>query len=73
MPTISFRISNQEKEFIEQMAKFNGMSLSKLIRKKLLEALKEQMDMESYEKMIKLHQIKDESLSHEEMKRELGL
>lgn len=73
MPTISFQISDQEKEFIEQMAKFNGMSLSKLIRKKVLESLEEQIDIESYEQMIKYHQIKDESISHEEMKRELGL
>ncbi|MDR1473352.1 MAG: DUF6290 family protein [Lactobacillales bacterium] len=73
MPTISFQISDQEKEFIEQMVKFNGMSLSKLIRKKVLESLEEQIDIESYEQMIKYHQIKDESISHKEMKRELGL
>ncbi|MDR0846543.1 MAG: DUF6290 family protein [Lactobacillales bacterium] len=70
--TITFRVDEQEKKFIKTMATFNGMSLSELVRTKLLEALEEQAD---YNDMVKLMAEHDpsENISLTEMKRELGL
>jgi len=73
MSTVTFRLSDDEKEFMQKMADFNGLSLSELARTKILESLEDQLDLETYNKLMKEHQTKDESISHAEMMRELGL
>lgn len=73
MSTVTFRVTDEEKLFIQSMADLNGLSLSELARKKILESLEEQIDMSLYEKAMKAHQEKDESISHQEMLRELNL
>ena len=71
--TITFRVSEDEKDFFEAMAKFNQMSISEMIREKALEALEDQYDLQSYKKAMKQHRIKDESISLAEMRKELDL
>ncbi|ECR2363219.1 toxin-antitoxin system antitoxin subunit, partial [Listeria monocytogenes] len=61
MTTITFRVSDKEKAFIQEMAKLNGISISELSRKKIIEGLEDQIDLQSYERAIKAHQVKDES------------
>ncbi|MBC1339440.1 toxin-antitoxin system antitoxin subunit [Listeria innocua] len=73
MTTITFRVSDKEKAFIQEMAKFNGISISELSRKQIIEGLEDQIDLQSYERAIKAHQVKDESISLDEMKKELDL
>lgn len=73
MSTVTFRLSDDEKEFMQKMADFNGLSLSELARTKILESLEDQIDLETYNKLMKEHQTKDESISHAEMMRKLGL
>lgn len=73
MSTVTFRVTDEEKAFIESMADLNGLSLSELARTKLLEGLEDQIDMSLYEKAMKAHQLKDESISHQDMLRELDL
>lgn len=73
MSTVTFRVTDEEKAFIEAMADLNGLSLSELARTKLLEGLEDQIDMSLYEKAMKAHQLKDESISHQDMRRELDL
>ncbi|EDN8189364.1 toxin-antitoxin system antitoxin subunit [Listeria monocytogenes] len=73
MTTITFRVSEKEKAFIQEMAKFNGISISELSRKQIIEGLENQIDLQSYERAIKMHQLKDESISFDEMKKELDL
>ncbi|MGO2629040.1 MAG: type II toxin-antitoxin system RelB family antitoxin [Enterococcus italicus] len=51
----------------------DGLSLSELARTKLLEVLEDQVDMNLYQKVMKDHELNDESISHPDMLRELGL
>lgn len=73
MSTVTFRVTEKEKSFIQSMADLNGLSLSELARTKLLEALEDQIDMDLYTKALEQHKIKDESISHQDMLLELGL
>lgn len=73
MSTVTFRVTDKEKSFIQSMADLNGLSLSELARTKLLEGLEDQIDMELYEKAMKDHELNDESISHQDMLIELGL
>ncbi|MBU5360242.1 toxin-antitoxin system antitoxin subunit [Enterococcus raffinosus] len=69
MGSITFRVSDEEKEFLLAMADLNGMTISELVRTKLMESLEDQIDININEKANE----RDKSISHEEMKRELGL
>ena len=44
MATITLKVSEADKTFMQAMAKFEGVSLSELIRTKTLEALKDEYD-----------------------------
>lgn len=44
MAVITLKISEQEKSFLQGMAKFEGISLSELIRKKTLKSLEDEYD-----------------------------
>jgi len=73
MSTITFRVTEEEKAFMLAMADLNGVTISELARTKLLESLEDQIDIDIYKKAMEEYQALDESISHEEMKRELGL
>ncbi|MHC5268439.1 type II toxin-antitoxin system RelB family antitoxin [Enterococcus sp. LJL98] len=73
MSTITFRVSEEEKAFMLAMADLNGVTISELARTKLLASLEDQIDLDIYKKAMEAHHTLDESISHEEMKRELGL
>jgi len=73
MSTVTFRVTDKEKAFIQSMADLNGLSLSELARTKLLEVLEDQVDMNLYQKAMKDHELNDESISHQDMLRELCL
>lgn len=72
-PTVTFRLSKEEKEFLEKIADFNNLSLSDFVRKEALEAAEEQIDRQTYKELMKEHEEKDQSIAHEEMLSELGL
>ena len=44
MTTITLKVSEADKRFMKAMAKFEGVSLSELIRTKTLEALEDEYD-----------------------------
>uniref|UniRef100_UPI003F6908C9 type II toxin-antitoxin system RelB family antitoxin n=1 Tax=Streptococcus pluranimalium TaxID=82348 RepID=UPI003F6908C9 len=44
MTTITLKVSEADKTFMKAMAKFEGVSLSELIRTKTLEALEDEYD-----------------------------
>jgi hypothetical protein len=44
MATITLKVSEADKTFMQAMAKFEGVSLSELIRTKTLEALEDEYD-----------------------------
>ena len=72
MHTSSFGVTDEEYLFIQYMTKLNNLSVSELVRTSLLTDLEKQMDMTLYEKAMAQRQSKDESISHQEMLKELG-
>lgn len=71
MNTVSFRLSNDEKDFMQRLADSKEISLSELAKTTILESLEKQIDLETYNNLMKKHQINDESISHAEMMQEL--
>ena len=72
MHTSSFGVTDEEYLFIQYMTKLNNLSVSELVRTSLLTDIEKQMDMTLYEKAMAQRQSKDESISHQEMLKELG-
>ena len=58
---------------IEKVSKFDNVSISDFARKALIEAAEDYMDIQTYNKLMKEHEENDQSISHEQMKAELGL
>lgn len=73
MSIVTFRVSDEEKDFLQNMSELKGVSLSELARDTILSTLENQIDIEIYERALNEHRQNDQSISHEEMKRELGL
>ena len=44
MTTITLKVSEEDKKFMQAIAKFEGVSLSELIRTKTLEAIEDEYD-----------------------------
>lgn len=44
MTTITLKVSEADKKFMQAIAKFEGISLSELIRRKTLEAIEDEYD-----------------------------
>lgn len=73
MAIISIRVSEEEKHFLESMAKFEGSSLSDFVRSESLRSAEGMIDFNTYKVLKSKHAEKDESISHDEMLKELGL
>lgn len=77
MVTISLKVSEEDKAFIQYMAKFEGKTMSELIREKTIEALEDEYDRQVAEKAYAEYQ-EDlangvEPMTWEEAMAELGL
>ncbi|MGG5313992.1 MULTISPECIES: type II toxin-antitoxin system RelB family antitoxin [unclassified Enterococcus] len=59
--------------WILAMADLKGLTISELARTMILGTLEKQIDLAIYNEAMKEHQKFDESVSHDEMKKELGL
>lgn len=73
MSEITIRVSEEEKAFMLAMADLKGLTISELARTMILGTLEIQIDLAIYNEAMKDHQKLDESLSHEEMKKNLRL
>ncbi|WP_206856330.1 type II toxin-antitoxin system RelB family antitoxin [Candidatus Enterococcus mangumiae] len=73
MSEVTIHVSEKEKALMLAMADLNGLTISELARTMILGTLEKQMDLATYNEAMKEHQKFDESVSHDEMKKELGL
>ncbi|EPH92649.1 putative toxin-antitoxin system, antitoxin component, ribbon-helix-helix domain protein [Enterococcus faecalis 06-MB-DW-09] len=73
MSTITFRVSDEEKEFLEKISEFENVSLSDFVRQQAIKAAEDLVDYQTYRELMEEHKKKDESISHEQMMKELGL
>lgn len=77
MTTITLKVSEADKTFMKAMAKFEGVSLSELIRTKTLEALEDEYDARvgelAYQEYLEDLDKGLKPLTWEEMMADLGL
>ncbi|HFI0273871.1 TPA: type II toxin-antitoxin system RelB family antitoxin [Streptococcus suis] len=77
MTTITLKVSEADKNFMKAMAKFEGISLSELIRTKTLEALEDEYDARvgelAYQEYLDDVAKGYQPLTIEEMAEELGI
>lgn len=72
MATITFRVTEDEKNFLEKISAFENVTLSDFIRQQAIEAAEDLMDYKTYLKLMEEHKAEDTSISFEEMKQDLG-
>ena len=77
MPTITLKVSEDEKTFMKAMAKFEGVTLSELIRTKTLEALEDEYDARvgelAYQEYLDDLEKGIKPITLDEMAKELGI
>ncbi|MDR2977500.1 MAG: DUF6290 family protein [Streptococcaceae bacterium] len=73
MTTITLKISEQDKRFLKAMAKFEGVSLSELVREKTLKALEDEYDARVADTVLEEFETSgEEARPFEELVEELG-
>ena len=72
MSTISLRLSDKDDKLIRKYAELHNMDLSSFIRETLLEKIEDEYDLTLFNKVWDEEQ-KEERVSHEDLKRDLGL
>ena len=77
MTTITLKVSEADKAFMQAMAKFEGVSLSELIRTKTLESLEDEYDARvgelAYQEYLKDMENGQEAVSITDLAEELGI
>jgi len=73
MSTISVRLSDKDIELIKAYAEMNGISLSDLVRKALIEKIEDEYDLKCYEKAIEEYKANPKTYTLDEVKKELDL
>lgn len=71
--TISLRLNDADAALFKKYAEINGMSVSELVRRSVLEKIEDEYDMKVYEKAMA--EFKENPVTHsfEEVVKELGL
>lgn len=72
MATITFRVTEEEKKFLEKISEFENVTLSDFIRQQAMEAAEDLMDYRTYLELMEEHKKEDTSVSFDEAKKELG-
>jgi RHH-type rel operon transcriptional repressor/antitoxin RelB len=72
MSTISLRLSDKEDMLIRKYAELHGIELSTFIRQTLIEKIEDEYDLTLFNKVWEEEQ-HHERMSHEQVKKELGL
>lgn len=71
--TISVRLSDKDTELIKAYAEMNGMSLSDLVRKSILEKIEDEYDLECYYRAMEDYKNNPKTYTHEEVKKMMEL
>ena len=73
MATITVRVSESEKQFLDAMAKFEGKSLSELLKTTTLESLENSYDAIVAEKAYEEYLVDPVTVDHDDLMKELEL
>ena len=71
--TISIRLNEQDSELIKKYAEMNGLTVSDLVRRSVLERIEDEYDLAAYEKAIKDYKQDSATYTLDEVETELGL
>ena len=71
--TISFRLSETESVLFKKYAEMNGISISELVRRSVLEHIEEEYDLQAYKEAIAEHRENPITYTLDEVEKELGL
>lgn len=71
--TFFINFNDEEERLIKDYSVLKGTTASEFIRHTVMEKIEDELDLEVYEKAIEEHRNNDESITHKEMKKELGL
>ena len=69
--TISVRLSDKDSELIKAYAEMNGMSISDLVRKAILEKIEDECDLECYYKAMEDYEKNPKTYTSDEVKQML--
>ena len=69
--TISVRLSDKDSELIKAYAEINGMSISDLVRKAILEKIEDEYDLECYYKAMEDYETNPKTYTSDEVKQML--
>lgn len=71
--TISLRLNNEDSELIKAYANMNGLTVSELLRRSVLERIEDEFDLKAYDEAMKKYKENPVTFSLEEVIRELDL
>lgn len=70
---ISLRLNPEDTELIKAYAAMNGMSVSELVRRSVMERIEDEYDLKAYEKAMEEHKKNPITYSHADVARMLEL
>lgn len=71
--TMSIRLSNEDSDLFKRYAAMNGISVSELVRRSVLEKIEDEYDLKLYEKALAEYEKNPKTYTLDEVERELGL
>ena len=71
--TISLRLNEADSMLFKKYAEMNGISVSELVRRSVLEHIEEEYDLQAYEEAIAEYHDNPITYSLDEVEKELGL
>lgn len=72
MGTISLRLNDRDDSLIRKYAELNGVDLSSFVREAVMEKIEDEYDLALFDQVWE-EEKEGERISHEEVKRELGI
>lgn len=71
--TVSLRLNDSDSQLIKAYAEMNGISVSELLRKSVLERIEDEFDLKAYEKAMEEYKANPVTYSLEDVMKELEL
>ncbi len=71
--TVSLRLNDSDSQLIKAYAEMNGISVSELLRKSVLERIEDEFDLKAYEKAMEEYRDNPVTYSLEDVMKELEL
>ncbi len=71
--TISLRLNDEDTKLIKAYAELNGLSVSELVRRSVLERIEDEYDLKTYNKAIAEYKSNPVTYSHKEVGKMLGI